>query len=221
MMGMGGGTGGALGGMNPLNTGRFNMPGTGGNMGIDLHRIPIVGNMFQNPYDQFKQQQMQNAAAAYSMYRPEAQQAWMNAQNMQASQLQPMNNALAAMYGTGATQGFEAQNPFGVTAFQRGAAVGTNPSMPTPGGPPNAQDLAPGGGGVHGAGDTAMDLLGQVPGFFSGAAGQLNNSVTGGAQGAMNGFSQIGQGFGGFGSGVYDLVSGNGTWGGLGQGRWF
>lgn len=136
MMGMGGG-GGFGGGYNPMETGRWNVPFTGGNMGMDMHRIPIVGNMFQNPYDQFKQQQMQNAAGAYSMYRPEAMQGWMNAQNQQSAQLQPMNNALAAMYGTGATHGFEAQNPFGPTAFTRGAAVGTNPMMPTaPGQPP-------------------------------------------------------------------------------------
>lgn len=129
MMGMGGG-GGMGGSYNPMATGRWNVPFTGGNMGMDMHRIPIVGNMFQNPYDMFKQQQMQNAAGAYSMYRPEAAQAWMNAQNQQSAQLQPMNNALAAMYGAGATQGFEAQNPFGPTAFQRGAAAGTDPSMP-------------------------------------------------------------------------------------------
>lgn len=146
MMGMGGGGspmgGGGMGGMdpmgnmNPLSTGRINMPGSNGNMGMDLHRIPVVGNMFQNPYDMFKQQQMQNAAAAYSMYRPEAAQAWGNAQNQQSAALQPMNDAIASMYGSGATQGFEAQNPFGPTAFQRGAAVGTDPSMPTPGSGP-------------------------------------------------------------------------------------
>lgn len=141
MMGMGGG-GGFGGGYNPMETGRFNVPFTGGNMGMDMHRIPIVGNMFQNPYDQFKQQQMQNAAGAYSMYRPEAMQGWMNAQNQQSAQLQPMNNALAAMYGTGATQGFEAQNPFGPTAFTRGAAVGTDPRMP------QAPGAAPGGFGM-------------------------------------------------------------------------
>lgn len=145
MMGMGGG---GFGGMNPMETGRWNVPFTGGNMGMDMHRIPIVGNMFQNPYDQFKQQQMQNAAGAYSMYRPEAAQSWMNAQNMQSAQLQPMNNALAAMYGTGATQGFEAQNPFGPTAFTRGAAVGTNPNSTTPAAQPG------GGGGGGGAWDT-------------------------------------------------------------------
>lgn len=221
MMGMGGGQGGAMGGMNPLNTGRFNMPGTGGNMGIDMHRIPVVGNMFQNPYDQFKQQQMQNAAAAYSMYRPETAQAWMNAQNTQASQLQPMNNALAAMYGTGATQGFQAQNPFGATAFQRGSAVGTNPSMPTPGGPPQPQDQLPGGGGISGAGTAAMDQLGQIPGFFANGAEQFGSAVGNGAQGAGSGFGRIGQGFGDFGSGVYNVVSGNGSWGGLGNGGWW
>lgn len=128
--GSGQGQGGIMGGT-PMQTGRLNFPGMGGNMGLDMHRIPIIGNMFQNPYDQFKQQQMQNASAAYSMYRPEAAQSWMNAQNMQSQNLQPMNNALAAMYGSGATQGFQAQNPFGPTAFQRGAAVGTNPQMPT------------------------------------------------------------------------------------------
>jgi hypothetical protein len=106
----------------PLSSGRMSVPGTG--MGMDMHRIPIIGNMFDNPYDKFKQQQMQNAAQAYSMYRPEAMQGAMNAMNMQSSSLQPVNNALAAMYGSGATQGFQAQNPFGATAFTRGAAAG-------------------------------------------------------------------------------------------------
>lgn len=208
MMGMGGG--GSFGGMNPMSSGRFNVPFTGGNMGMDMHRIPIVGNMFQNPYDQFKQQQMQNAAGAYSMYRPEAMQGWMNAQNQQSAQLQPMNNALAAMYGTGATQGFEAQNPFGPTAFTRGAAVGTDPSMPQPPGaapPPGQPGGHPAAGGTQGAGETALDMLRQVPGFIGGGFGQ-------GADGARQGFSS-------FGSGLYNTVSGNGSWGGLGEGRWF
>ncbi len=125
----------------PLSSGRMSIPGTG--MGYDMHRIPIVGNMFDNPYDKFKQQQMQNAAQAYSMYRPEAMQGAMNAMNMQSTAMQPVNNALAAMYGSGATQGFQAQNPFGATAFTRGAASGTNPYMPGSGGgfgaPPAAQ----------------------------------------------------------------------------------
>lgn len=208
MMGMGGGTGGALGGMNPLNTGRFNMPGTGGNMGIDMHRIPVVGNMFQNPYDLFKQQQMQNAAAAYSMYRPEAQQAWMNAQNMQASQLQPMNNALAAMYGAGATQGFEAQNPFGATAFQRGAAVGTSPGMPTPGQQP------PSGGAGGGGGGGGSVFGGFGPSDIDGHIGQFAGYIGDGA-------SAAGGAIGDWGSMFSNWAGSGSNWAGLGNGGWW
>ena len=87
---------GFLTGGTPAGTGRMNVPGTA--MGYDMHRIPIIGNMFPNPADEFKQAQM-------------------NAMNQQSQALQPTNNALAAMYGAGATQGFQATNPFGPSAF--------------------------------------------------------------------------------------------------------
>jgi len=134
---------GQLGG--PASTGRVEVPGT--EMGYDMHRIPLVGGFFKNPADEFKKQQMQSAAQGYSMMRPEMVQAQMNAMNAQSAQLQPMNNALAAMYGTGATQGYAAQNPFGPTAFSRGAAAGTNPQMPPPSPPPvtaSGSNSAPG-----------------------------------------------------------------------------
>jgi len=140
----------------PLSSGHVGVPGTG--MGMDMHRIPVIGSMFDNPYDKFKQQQMQNAAQAYSMYRPEAMQGAMNAMNMQSASMQPVNNALAAMYGSGATSGFQAQNPFGPTAFTRGAAVGSNPYMPGSG--------APGGGGFGAPGPGAPpgrpDVIGKT-----------------------------------------------------------
>lgn len=142
-MGGGGGAGGGAGGFGgaqgpgnfingntPMSTGRLNFPGMGGNMGLDMHRIPIIGNMFQNPYDMFKQQQMQNAAGAYSMYRPEAAQGFANAANAQSQNLQPMNNALAAMYGSDATQGYASSNPFGKSAFDRGSSAAVDPRSP-------------------------------------------------------------------------------------------
>jgi len=218
-MGMGGGGGGFMGQVNPLSSGRFNVPGTGGNMGMDLHRIPIVGNMFQNPYDLFKQQQMQNAAQAYSMYRPEAAQTAMNAMNSQSASMQPVNNALASMYGSGATQGFTAQNPFGPTAFTRGAAVGSNPYMP--GQEPQPGPAATGSDNTQGAAATAWDMFKRYGSALAGGFGDAASSAGGGLVNAGQGAAgSVGTGV----SAANDWVRDHqdnwnaGLWGG---GRWW
>lgn len=129
----GGGGGGGGGGLS----------GLFGNLGVgfNMSDIPVAGNLFADPREQFAQEQMQRGLENVSAYRPEAAQARMNAMRQATSVLAPVNNMLGAMYGPGAqmdlTQVY--QNPMG-------------PGMFTAGQPYSAQAPPRQGGGQGGGG---------------------------------------------------------------------
>jgi len=93
------------------------------------YNIPVVGNFFTNPQEQFQQAQLQEAGRQYGAMRPEAQNAQMNALRQSQSLYAPTNNALGEMYGPGAQMDMQAasQNPMSDRGMQLG-----NPSEPTP-----------------------------------------------------------------------------------------
>lgn len=113
--------------------GASRMGGGGGAFGgtgfeLNMHEQPIAGQFFSDPNEEFKLQQMQNAGAAYGAYRPEVAQARMNGMRNSMSAYQPANNALAQMYGQGASvdPSQMQQNPMGPSMMQQGQPV--NPS---------------------------------------------------------------------------------------------
>ena len=73
-----------------------------------------MGQFFQNPYALQKQQAMGDVGQQLQAYRPEFQQAQMNAMRQQMAMMQPMQNALGSMYGPAAQFDLEqgVQNPF-------------------------------------------------------------------------------------------------------------
>jgi hypothetical protein len=101
-----------------------------GMMGMDLsmHNMPVIGSFFQNPNELHQREQMSKAAEAYTAYRPEMAQAHMNALANQMSVMQPVQNALNKMYGSGGNMntGQALTNPMGPSMMQQGAA---KPSM--------------------------------------------------------------------------------------------
>lgn len=64
-----------------------------------LNKIPVLGALLPNPTEQFKKDQLEQAARAYGAYRPELAQARMNALSNISTAYQPMNNAMSTMYG--------------------------------------------------------------------------------------------------------------------------
>lgn len=133
--------GGAMGGGGPL-----------GAMGMDLapYRMPIIGGKFQNPNDIFKQAQFHQMGRSLGQYRPEAQQAYSNALNQELSAFQPVNSALAQMYGPSAQQtnfssdsGTGLRSPFGPSALQVGQSL---PGLQAPGMAMSSQQATPSGG---------------------------------------------------------------------------
>lgn len=89
-----------------------------------LGSIPIVGNLFGSPAAKANQQNMFDTSKQYARYRPEVQQAHLNAMRSQLQTLQPANNALAAMYGQGQAPAMSVQSPFGESAKQVGQLKG-------------------------------------------------------------------------------------------------
>jgi hypothetical protein len=73
---------------------------SGPNSGM-LNKIPILGALLPNPTEQFKKDQLELATQAYGAMRPEMAQARMNALSNLSTAYQPMNNAMATMYGAG------------------------------------------------------------------------------------------------------------------------
>lgn len=116
--------------------GMGNMGGMGGNplgqMGLDLslNKIPLIGTFFQDPAEQFKQQQFSQAGRAYGAYRPEVAQARMNARRNADTAFQGANDLMAAFSG-GKSHGIDAsqayQNPMGPTMMTQGQS---NPGQP-------------------------------------------------------------------------------------------
>lgn len=123
-----------------------------GNLGFSVgaHELPIVGGLFANPDEQYKQQQMNQAHQAYTAYRPEAAQARMNAMRQAGSMMQPANNALAAMYGPGATAAMPTMNPMSPRMMGLGGPQGSGPAGPamTPISGPSGMFQRPGLNGV-------------------------------------------------------------------------
>lgn len=120
------GGGGLGGGMGPM-----------GAIGMDfgMHELPIVGGLFRNPQEEFKAQQMNTAARTMAAARPEMTQARLNSLRQASAAMQPVNNALATMYGPGATQAGSYQNPMSRTMQDMGKpAQGKDPRGPAKGG---------------------------------------------------------------------------------------
>lgn len=145
-----------------------------GAMGMDMsmHKMPIIGNFFVNPQEQFKQEQFQRGAEQLGAYRPEYAQARMNALSNQSTAFQSANNLLGHMSGGqgGFRPGQMTRTPMGPGML----SVGQPASLTTPHG-----QVAQNGNG-------------------SGMMGALFGSG-GGPQGLLSMFGQGGQGGGGFG----------------------
>lgn len=163
-----------MGGAGGAETGQ---PGGGpmGMMGMDLglYNMPIIGSFFQNPNETHKQHQFQQAARAYSAYRPEHAQAQMNAMGNRLSSYQGANNVLAAMMG-GRSLGHQGlmQNPMGPSMMNQGLAKNpSNNGLPSQG--PLAMLGQQGGGGP-------MDMFGGMGGLFGGGGGMPGMGGMGG-----------------------------------------
>lgn len=109
-----------------------------GMMGMDLslHNMPVIGSFFQNPNELHQREQMSKAAEAMTAYRPEYAQARMNALANTMSVMQPAQNALNRMYGTGGNlnTGQALTNPMGPSMMQQGAAMPSRNPNQFPGG---------------------------------------------------------------------------------------
>lgn len=107
--------------------------GSMGSLGLDfgMHKMPVVGNFVQNPDELHKQEQLQRAGAAYNAYRPEAQQAQMNALRSTMAAYQPVNNALGQMYGPGAQMSGDVYAPMSPSMMQQGAPMNPTGTMPS------------------------------------------------------------------------------------------
>lgn len=141
--------GGGGGGMGPM-----------GALGMDfgMHELPIVGGLFRNPQEEFKAQQMNVAGRTMAAYRPEQAQARLNALRQASGAMQPMNNALASMYGAGATQGANPQNPMSPRMMEMGTAgQGSDPRGPATGGF-NMGGMGGMGGMLGGLGGTILGM---------------------------------------------------------------
>lgn len=99
-----------------------------GQMGMDLspHKLPLIGTFFQDPNEQFKQEQFHQAGQAYGAYRPENAQARMNALRNAQSAYQGANDLLATFQG-GRGRGIDTtqmyRNPMGPTMMTQGQSV--------------------------------------------------------------------------------------------------
>lgn len=104
-----------------------------GMMGMDfsMHKMPLIGNFFVNPQEQFKQEQFHRGAEAIGAYRPEYAQARMNALANQSSAYQSANNLLGRM--SGGQGGFRGGNMMMQTPMGPGMlSVGQPASLTTP-----------------------------------------------------------------------------------------
>ncbi len=160
MFGGGGGSGAST-GQGPL-----------GMMGMDMsmHKMPIIGNFFVNPQEQFKQEQFHRGAEALGAYRPEFAQARMNALSNQSNAYQSANNLLGHM--SGGQGGFRGSSQMFKTPMGPGMlSVGQPASLTTPHGQTvqngNGSGLL---GGLFGSGGGPQGMMG---GGFGGLPGGL------------------------------------------------
>jgi hypothetical protein len=71
---------------------------------LSLHKVPLIGNFFQNPEETWKQAQSHVTGQVLGQYRPEMMEGMMGALARQAAAFQPVNNALLQSYGPSAQQ---------------------------------------------------------------------------------------------------------------------
>jgi len=147
-----------------------------GAMGMDMsmHKMPIIGNFFVNPQEQFKQEQFQRGAEALGAYRPEYAQARMNALMNQSNAYQSANNLLGHM--SGGQGGFRGGAQMARTPMGPGMlSVGQQASLTTPHGQ-TAQNGNGSGmmGALFGSGGGPQGLMGMGGGGgFGGLLGGL------------------------------------------------
>lgn len=153
--------------------------------GLALSKLPIIGGLFPSAEDSFKQQQMQQAGREYSAYRPELAQARENVMRQKVMAMQPMNNAMGAMYGPGAQM--DTSQMFQSPMSARMGGIGSSLGMPGGGGGGMGMPGMPGMGGMP----NPMQSFGQAP------TGQILNMIGGGNGSAAGGgkiFSGLGKG---------------------------
>jgi hypothetical protein len=192
--------GGGSGGSNPVS-------GLLGGLGMDvsLDKLPLIGNFFPSPQEQFQKQQLNAAAKAYDAYRPEAAQAGINALQQQLGAYQGVNNAMGQMYGPSAQQNFRqlSQNPMSGHMMRIGSQY-TGPS-------PNSQNVysgifGPFGRNLHDTGQQGNQGggLGQIMQGLGGApVGSQGGGAVGG--GGYPGSPASGPRYGGYGQQVQGL----------------
>lgn len=122
-----------------------------GNGGL-MRGIPIIGGMAHSPSDQAQLRQMANTQSAYKAYRPEAEQARMNALRNESQAYQGASNALAAMYGSSGSPTMRFSDPMGPGMTKVGDAAMYNPnsinSLQSSAGNPSGQPTSPAGSGA-------------------------------------------------------------------------
>lgn len=136
-----------------------------GAMGMDLsmHKMPIIGNMFVNPEEQFKQQQFARGAEHLGAYRPEYAQARMNQLSNQSTAFQSANNLLGHM--SGGQGGFRPTQMFRTPMGPGMLSVGQPASLTTPHGQVAQNGNGSGMmGALFGSGGGPQGLLGMLGG---------------------------------------------------------
>lgn len=148
-----------------------------GAMGMDMsmHKMPIIGNFFVNPQEQFKQEQFHRGAEALGAYRPEYAQARMNALMNQSQAYQGANNLLGHM--SGGQGGFRGGAQMARTPMGPGMlSVGQPGSLSTPHGQVVQNGNGSGAmGALFGSGGGPQGMLGMLGGGggFGGLPGGL------------------------------------------------
>lgn len=146
-----------------------------GAMGMDmsLHKMPVIGNFFVNPNEQFKQEQFHRGAEAIGAYRPEFAQARMNALSNQSNAYQSANNLLGHM--SGGQGGFRGSEQMFKTPMGPGMlSVGQPASLTTPRGQVVQNGNGSGMmGALFGSGGGPQGLLGMLGGGGQGGFGGL------------------------------------------------
>lgn len=146
-------------------------------MDMSLHKMPLIGNFFVNPNEQFKQEQFARGAEQIGAYRPEFAQARMNQLSNQSTAYQSANNLLGHLSGgqggfRGGSQMF--RTPMGPGMLSRGqpASLTTPPGMMAQNG--NGSGML---GAAFGSGGGPQGLIGMLGqggmGGFGGLPGGL------------------------------------------------
>ncbi len=149
-----------------------------GQMGMDmsLHKMPVIGNFFVNPNEQFKQEQFHRGAEQLGAYRPEYAQARMNQLANQSQAYQSANNLLGHM--SGGQGGFHGGAQMMRTPMGPGMlSVGQPASLTTPHGQTvqngNGSGMLGAAFGSGGGPQGMLGMLGGGGGGFGGIPGGL------------------------------------------------